>query len=75
MPGIDGIEVLRKVKQEHPKVEVIVLTGHGSKEIEKLCMDLGACAYLEKPVDIDKLTQTMHEAYRKLHKKREEEDT
>lgn len=74
MPGIDGIEVLRKVKQEHPKVEVIVLTGHGSKEIEKLCIELGACAYLEKPVDIDKLTQTMHEAYRKLHKKREGED-
>lgn len=74
MPGIDGIEVLRKVKQEHPKVEVIVLTGHGSKEIEKLCMELGACAYLEKPVDIDKLTQTMQEAYRKLHKKREEQD-
>ena len=72
MPGIDGIEVLRRVKQEHPNVEVIVLTGHGSKEIEKLCMELGACAYLEKPVDIERLTQTMKEAYDTLRRKKEE---
>ena len=32
MPGIDGIEVLRRVKQARPHVEVIVLTGHGSDE-------------------------------------------
>lgn len=73
MPGIDGIEVLRRVKKEHPKVEIIVLTGHGSKEIEDLCMELGACAYLEKPVDIDKLTRTMQDAYDKLRKRREED--
>lgn len=72
MPGVDGLEVLRRVKREHPNVEVIVLTGHGSKEIEKQCMDIGACAYLEKPVDIETLTQTMQEAYRRLREKREE---
>jgi len=72
MPGIDGIEVLRRVKQEHPNVEVIVLTGHGSKEIEKLCMELGACAYLEKPVDIEQLTKTMKDAYDKLQRKRQQ---
>ena len=65
MPGIDGVEVLRRVKTEHPNVEVIVLTGHGSAEVEKLCMDLGACAYLEKPVDVETLAATMKEAYRK----------
>jgi DNA-binding response OmpR family regulator len=66
MPGIDGVEVLRRVKKEHPNVQVIVLTGHGSKEIEKLCMELGACAYLEKPVDIEVLTKTMKTAYSKI---------
>ena len=30
MPGIDGMEVLERVKKEHPQIEVIILTGHGS---------------------------------------------
>lgn len=72
MPGVDGIEVLRRVKSEHPNVEVIVLTGHGSKEIEQLCMEMGACAYLEKPVDVETLTRTMQEAYRKLKARKTE---
>lgn len=70
MPGVDGLEVLRRVKSEHPNVEVIVLTGHGSKEVEKQCLEMGACAYLEKPVDIETLTRTMKEAYSKLKNKK-----
>jgi two-component system, OmpR family, response regulator CpxR len=66
MPGIDGLEVLKQVKEKHPNVEVIVLTGHGSKDIARRCIELGACAYLEKPVDIEKLTQAMQEAYKKV---------
>jgi CheY-like chemotaxis protein len=66
MPGIDGMDVLRKVKKERPNVEVIVLTGHGSEKDNALAKELGAFAYLEKPVDIDILTQTMKEAYRKI---------
>jgi CheY-like chemotaxis protein len=73
MPGIDGVEVLRRVKKEHPNVEVIVLTGHGSEEIKKLCMELGACAYLEKPVNIDVLTETMKKAYSKIRLKKSAE--
>jgi two-component system response regulator CpxR len=68
MPGIDGIEVLRRVKQSHPQVEVIILTGHGSEREEKLAFELGAFAYLKKPVNIDVLAQTMRDAYRKLGK-------
>jgi DNA-binding NtrC family response regulator len=62
MPGIDGIEVLKKVKSEHPGVAVIILTGHGSEKDRKLCLSLGAFAYLEKPVDIDELSDTMKRA-------------
>jgi two-component system response regulator CpxR len=69
MPGIDGIEVLRRVKRDHPKVEVIILTGHGSQKEEVLAMQLGAFAYLRKPVDIELLTTTMKQAYRKIGKK------
>lgn len=66
MPGIDGIEVLKRLKREHPAVEVIILTGHGSDKDREICMQLGAFAYLEKPVDLDRLHQTMREAYEKI---------
>jgi CheY-like chemotaxis protein len=66
MPGIDGLEVLRSVKEKHPHIQVIVLTGHGSEDAARQCMELGACAYLEKPVDIEKLTRAMQEAYKRV---------
>lgn len=63
MPGINGIEVLRRIKQEHPRVEVIILTGHGSDREKQIAEELGAFAYLRKPVDIDQLARVMREAY------------
>ena len=68
MPGIKGVDVLRRLKREHPKLEVIILTGHGSDKDEMLTRELGAFAYLQKPVDIDKLAQTMKAAYDKIQK-------
>jgi len=68
MPGIDGVEVLRRVKKKHPDVEVIILTGHGTEKDEALTRELGAFAYLEKPVEIDKLAKTVREAYEKIKK-------
>lgn len=70
MPGIDGLEVLRRVKLEHPEVEVIILTGHGSEVEEARARELGAFAYLQKPVDIELLAQTMRDAYRKVNRAR-----
>ncbi|MFW6004975.1 MAG: response regulator [Desulfonatronovibrionaceae bacterium] len=55
MPGMNGIEVLKRVKQTHPQIRLIILSGHGSREDEEKCLELGAAAYLQKPVDIDKL--------------------
>ena len=66
MPGIDGIEVLKKVKAEHPDIEVVILTGHGTDADRKQCMQLGAFAYLEKPVDIDVLSETLKRANEKM---------
>ena len=60
MPGIDGVEVLRRVKSSHPEIDVIILSGHGSSEDEKKCLELGAVAYLHKPVDIDNLTSLLN---------------
>ena len=69
MPGIDGIEVLRRVKETNPEIEVIILTGHGSDADKKLCMQLGAFAYLQKPVDINVLSDMLQKANDKIHKK------
>jgi two-component system response regulator CpxR len=70
MPGIDGIEVLRKVKKSRPDIEVIILTGLGAEKDKKICMELGAFAYLEKPVNIDLLSDTLKRANEKIQKKK-----
>ncbi len=67
MPGIDGFEVLKKVKATNPEIEVIILTGHGTEDDRKICMELGAFAYLQKPADIELLTSTMKRAYEKIN--------
>ncbi|ROL60905.1 response regulator [Bacteroidetes/Chlorobi group bacterium ChocPot_Mid] len=68
MPGKDGIEVLKHVKATKPNVEVIILTGHGSEADREICMELGAFAYLNKPVNIQLLSDTMKKAYEKIQK-------
>jgi DNA-binding response OmpR family regulator len=62
MPGVDGKEVLRRVKETRPEVEVIILTGQGSEADREECMKLGAFAYLEKPVDIEQLSSVLLKA-------------
>jgi DNA-binding NtrC family response regulator len=62
MPGLDGMEVLRRVKSAYPQVEVIIMTGHGSESDEEEARRLGAYAYLQKPVDINDLMETIRNA-------------
>lgn len=65
MPGIDGMEVLRRVRKAYPQVQVVILTGHGSEKDEAEAKRLGAFAYLRKPVEIEKLIGTLKSAYKK----------
>ena len=71
MPGIDGMEVLKRVKATQPEIEVIILTGHGNETDRETCMNLGAFAYLQKPVDIDILSETMKKANEKIMLRRQ----
>jgi DNA-binding NtrC family response regulator len=68
MPGIDGMEILKQVKTTRPEIEVIVLTGHGTEADRKRCMQLGAFAYMQKPVDIDELSETLKRAHEKIQR-------
>ena len=70
MPGVDGLEVLRIVKETRPEIEVIILTGHGHEEDRQLCMELGAFAYLQKPLDINVLSETIQKANEKIRRKK-----
>ncbi len=65
MPGIDGMEVLRRVRKAYPTIQVIILTGHGTEKHEEEARRLGAFEYLEKPVNLDVLVKKMKAAYRR----------
>jgi CheY-like chemotaxis protein len=67
MPGIHGVEVLRKTKELAPEIEVIILTGHGTTKDMDECMKLGAFAYMNKPVNIEELSATIKAANDKIH--------
>lgn len=77
MPGIDGIETLRRIKEKRPDLEIIMLTGHGTVQSGVEAMKLGAEDFLEKPVDINVLLEKISEAKHKrmivLEKKHEKE--
>ncbi len=65
MPGMDGIQALREIKQRYPLTEVIMLTGHASREVAIEGMELGAFDFLMKPIDIDELLYKLQDAYKK----------
>lgn len=62
IPGVIGMEVLKKIKAHHPGVKVIVLTGHGSARDRSKCLKQGAFAFLQKPVEPDELTEVVRQA-------------
>jgi two-component system OmpR family response regulator len=62
MPGMDGIELLGRIRRDFPGVPVILLTGYASVELGVRAMELGAFEYLMKPVDLDELLDTVRRA-------------
>ncbi|MBM4062439.1 MAG: response regulator [Planctomycetes bacterium] len=57
MPGMDGLQVVRKLRETHPKMPVIVVTGYPSRETLLEAARLGVTDYLTKPVAPDVLTE------------------
>jgi two-component system, NtrC family, nitrogen regulation response regulator NtrX len=62
-PGLDGIEVLKEMKQINPDVPVIMISGHGTFDTAVEAAKLGAFDYLPKPLDRDKLLITLRNAF------------
>ncbi len=70
MPGMDGTQVLKTLKERHRYLEIIMLTGHATIESAVECTKLGAFKYLEKPYSFEKLVEAIQEAYEaRLRKK------
>jgi len=55
MPGLDGIELLSRIKEYSPEIEVIIVTGHGTLESAVKAMKTGSYDYLQKPFKLDLL--------------------
>ncbi|WP_319408348.1 response regulator [uncultured Desulfosarcina sp.] len=70
MPGTDGAQVLKILKQNHKFIEIIMLTGHATVDSAVECTKLGAFKYLEKPYDFDKMVDALKEAYQARMKKK-----
>src|SRR6478609_909292 len=64
MPGIDGIELLKRMKASHSAFPVVIMTGHGDVPLAVEAMKLGAVDFLEKPFEDDRLTAMIETATR-----------
>ncbi|MFC2038795.1 response regulator [Chloroflexota bacterium] len=62
MPGMDGIEVLRRAMEIAPDILVLVLTGHGTIDTANEAMELGAAGFIRKPIAIENLAESIDEA-------------
>ena len=62
MPKICGPEVMESIRKQDANVKFIFVTGHGSEESFRACLDAGACDYLLKPVKIELLIEKVLEA-------------
>jgi two-component system NtrC family response regulator len=72
MPGMDGLELLARIKQSRPETMVILMTAYGTVKTAVKAMKLGAEDYLPKPIDVDELEVILHKT---IEKKRLIEET
>ncbi|MGZ3671581.1 MAG: sigma-54-dependent transcriptional regulator [Bdellovibrionota bacterium] len=63
MPGIDGMETLKRIKASSPDQLVIIMSGHGTVETAVKATKLGAYDFIEKPLSLEKLLVTLRNAF------------
>ena len=63
MPGIDGLETLKRIKAGNPEQAVIIMSGHGNVETAVKATKLGAYDFIEKPLSLEKLLVTLRNAF------------
>ena len=63
MPGLAGMDVLRKIRKLRPDIEVIVITGYGTLSKAKEAISYGAGDFMSKPFDVADLIDTVRKAF------------
>jgi DNA-binding NtrC family response regulator len=63
MPGLQGMDVLKEIRKAYPNIQVIILTGYGTRRDEEQSRRLGGFDFLTKPIDIETLMERIGEAY------------
>ena len=71
MPGMDGIEVLRRIKEINPETEVIIITGHGDMDSAIKALKLDASDFLTKPISDEALSVALKRAQKKIKLKQQ----
>ena len=66
MPGMDGIELLEKVKRENPEAEVIMITGHGDMDLAIKSLKYKATDFITKPINVDVLEIALQRAMERI---------
>jgi two-component system response regulator (stage 0 sporulation protein F) len=62
IPGMDGIEILRRLKEKWPQLPVFMMTAYGELEVVQEALDLGAIRYFTKPFDIFEVRDEVNKA-------------
>ncbi|MDX1747014.1 MAG: response regulator [Halobacteriales archaeon] len=57
MPELDGLDLLKQVREDHPEIPVIIVTGHGNREVAAAAREAGASGYHQKGVDSYQYTE------------------
>lgn len=71
LPDINGLELLKQIKEKFENCEVIIITGHGSLDVAILALRRGAIDYLEKPINLNELYAALGRALERLSEKEE----
>lgn len=74
MPGIDGLETLKRIKESLPELPVVVMSGHGNIDTAVKAVRLGAYDFIEKPLSLDKLSLTIKNALERRRLEEENQD-
>ncbi|GGE28598.1 sporulation initiation phosphotransferase F [Pullulanibacillus camelliae] len=61
IPGMDGLEILKRIKQDNPEIKVIIMTAYGELDMIQEAIDHGALTHFAKPFDIDEVIAAVKE--------------